>query len=330
MSTEKHGLARVDELGLMQLGEVFVKSGFFKDCREHAQAVVKVLAGRELGIGPMAAMVGIHVIEGKPSIGAHLVAAGIKRSKRYDYVVREKTPARCSIEFFALLEAGGRESIGTETYTIEDAKAAGLSGKKNWKENPKAMLFARAIGQGYRTFCPDALDMQVYAEGEIDDGPSPPADAIEAEGARVPPSAPRTTTSSPSPGPTSSPSGTRSSPGAAPGASTTPPARAAAPSTSAAGGGAAPPSAAAATSTAPVDEIARARAEARELLKRAPDAWRTKAESDVAAAKDLATLQGITANVRQAIGPAPAPGTPAPGSSTKSRPGAPAFGGGKA
>ena len=35
----------------MRLGEVLARSGYFADSREAAQAVVKVLAGSELGFG---------------------------------------------------------------------------------------------------------------------------------------------------------------------------------------------------------------------------------------------------------------------------------------
>ena len=47
------------------LGKLFFESGLFKDITASAQAAVKVLAGRELGIGPIQAMTGLHVIQGK-------------------------------------------------------------------------------------------------------------------------------------------------------------------------------------------------------------------------------------------------------------------------
>ena len=43
----------------MRLGKVISSSGFFQDARQEAQAVVKVLAGRELGFGPIASMMGV-------------------------------------------------------------------------------------------------------------------------------------------------------------------------------------------------------------------------------------------------------------------------------
>ncbi len=74
----------------LTLGEVLARSGFFADARSASQAVVKVLAGRELGFPTIASMVGIHIIEGKPAIGAHLLASLIRKSPRYDFSVSQK------------------------------------------------------------------------------------------------------------------------------------------------------------------------------------------------------------------------------------------------
>lgn len=146
------------------LGEIFVKSGFFKDTESEAQAIVKILAGRELGIGPIESMTGIHIIQKKVSVGAHLMAAAIKRSEKYTYVIKTHTDEECTIEFF---ENG--ESIGTSTFTIEEAKKAGVMSvnERNWKKWPKDMLFARAISRGMRHHCPDVFSAPVYVPEEL-------------------------------------------------------------------------------------------------------------------------------------------------------------------
>lgn len=134
----------------MQLGEVLARSGFFKDGRDASQAVVKVLAGRELGIGPVASMTGIYIVEGKVSIGANLMAAAVKRSGKYNYRVTQMDATGCSIDFY---EKG--EKIGVSTFTMQDAQAAGVAGKQVWKAYPRNMLFSRALSNGVRWFCPD-------------------------------------------------------------------------------------------------------------------------------------------------------------------------------
>src|SRR5690606_34309631 len=91
--------------------------------------------------------------------GAGLMAAKVKGSGRYDFRVREMTDKVCSIEFF---EHG--ESIGTSTFTIEDAKKAGT---KNLDKFPRNMLYARAMSNGVRWFCPDVFTTPAYTPEEL-------------------------------------------------------------------------------------------------------------------------------------------------------------------
>jgi hypothetical protein len=156
------------KIGLLTLGKIFCDSGFFKDASDEPKAIVKIIAGREIGFGPMAAMSGIHVIEGKPEIGANLQAIAVRQSGRYDYRIKSKTTQICEIEFFETL-GGRRESLGVEVFTIEDARRAGLADKQNWKRYPKNMLFARCMSNGVASFCPDAVGMRAYSEGEVDE-----------------------------------------------------------------------------------------------------------------------------------------------------------------
>lgn len=76
---------------IMTIAKSFAESGMFTDIKSAAQAVVKILAGQEIGIPPFAAMSGIHIIQGKPAIGAGLMAASVKGSGKYNYKVTEQT-----------------------------------------------------------------------------------------------------------------------------------------------------------------------------------------------------------------------------------------------
>ena len=145
----------------MQLGEVLSKSGFFQDSQSAAQAIVKILAGRELGFGPVASMTGINVIKGKVSLSANLIAAAVKRSGRYNYRVIRLDDQSCSIKFFE----GGKE-IGDSTFTMDDAKTAGLA-TDNWRKFPKNMLFARAMSNGAKWYCPDLSGGPLYTPDEL-------------------------------------------------------------------------------------------------------------------------------------------------------------------
>jgi hypothetical protein len=157
----------------IQLAQHFAGSGFFKDAADMSKAVVKIVAGEELGIGPMAAMTGIHIIDGKPSLSANLLAVQVKRSGRYDYRVLEEDPEHIKLAWFA-----NEEEIGTSEFTVAQAKQANLLGKDNWKHYLPDMLFSRALTRGVRRFCPEVtagapaytpeeLGAEVDAQGDM-------------------------------------------------------------------------------------------------------------------------------------------------------------------
>lgn len=147
---------------LARVSKLLADSGYFTDARDAAQCGVKVLAGLEMGIGAFSSMSGIHVIKGKPSIGAGLMAAAVKRSGKYNYRVVQHSATECVIDFF---ERG--EPCGTSSFSMDDAKAAGLVNNDNWKKSPRNMLFARALSNGVRWYCPDVFDTSTYVPEEL-------------------------------------------------------------------------------------------------------------------------------------------------------------------
>ena len=155
-------------IDLMTLGKLLAGSGYFEDAKRISQAVVKVLAGQELDIGPIRAMTDIYVIEGKIGLGYALIASMIKRSGRYDYRIRKHDDKECSIEFFQARSGGEPESLGISTFTLEDAERAGLPKRgPSWKIYPRNMLFARALSNGARWYCPDVFGGAVYTPEEL-------------------------------------------------------------------------------------------------------------------------------------------------------------------
>src|SRR5262245_53664451 len=105
-----------------RLGETLAQSGAFADVRSAAAAIVKILAGVELGVGPITAMTSLYVVKGRVTMHATLIAARIKSSGRYDYRVVRSDDAGCAI---AWLDRG--EKVGESTFTLEDARKAGLT-----------------------------------------------------------------------------------------------------------------------------------------------------------------------------------------------------------
>lgn len=143
---------------LLTFADHFAKSGYFQDTASVQQAVVKISYGNELGISPFQAMSGIHVIKGKPVVGASLIASIIKRSGKYNYKIIELTDKVCTIDFYE-----GSEVIGKSTFTDAEAQAAGT---QNMGKFPKNMLFARAISNGAKWYCPDVFGGNIYTEGD--------------------------------------------------------------------------------------------------------------------------------------------------------------------
>lgn len=167
MSTALTQVHTGTDLDITETAQHLTRSGYFKDARDVSQAVVKVLYGREIGVGPVTAMMSIHVIEGKPAPSANLIAARVKASGRYDYRVREHSADVCRIEFFERAGAE-RESLGVIEWSMEDARRAGLGGRGPWKNYPRAMLFARAISEGARVHCPEVFGgAAVYTPEEL-------------------------------------------------------------------------------------------------------------------------------------------------------------------
>lgn len=152
-------IVKVTPTEAMNLGKTFAESGLFPDIKAAGQAVVKIMAGQEMGIGPFQAMNGIHIIQGKATVGAGLMAAMVKGSGKYDYKVLEQSDKVCTIEYF---QAG--EPIGKSTFTIEDAKKAGT---KNLDKYPANMLFARAMSNGVKWYTPDVFNGPVYVPEEM-------------------------------------------------------------------------------------------------------------------------------------------------------------------
>jgi hypothetical protein len=125
-----------------------------------------ILFGAEIGIGPMQSLAKIAIIDGRPAPSAELARA-LLLSDGHDIWVEEATTTKVTM--------AGKRSNSTHvqkvTWTMDDAKKAGLAGKPNWARYPRQMLLARASVELARMVAPDSLGgISVFAE-ELDDGP---------------------------------------------------------------------------------------------------------------------------------------------------------------
>lgn len=153
---------------LKELCGIAVRSGLIPQ-KTPEQAITVALKGRELGIPPMQAFTHIVVIQGKPSMSSELMLA----------LIYQRIPG-VKIEFIETSNLICKLNItrpGEKTeewkFDMEDAKAAQVSGKENWKKYPAAMLRARCISAMARAKCPDALMGVSYTPEELGDTKEP-------------------------------------------------------------------------------------------------------------------------------------------------------------
>lgn len=113
--------------------------------------LVTLITGHELGLSPMQAIRGLHVVKGRAVMSADLAVALTKRhpSCRYFRVVSSDDKAAT----YETLREGDPEPTRM-SFTAEQARQAGLGGD-NWRKYPAAMLRAR---------CSLALARAVYSD----------------------------------------------------------------------------------------------------------------------------------------------------------------------
>lgn len=192
----RNTLAKLNMRELKEVAGVFIESGSFNDVKQAAQAMVKIMAGQELGFSPIVSMTNIHFFNGKVSIGSNLMASLIKDSGKYEYKITEHTNEVCSIQFYQRIK-DELKSLGVPVrYTIQDANKAGLTGKDVWKKYASDMLFAACIRQGTRRYCADVLrgitpetdnglEEETVDRSAFDDQPEAEPPVIQHEGESV-------------------------------------------------------------------------------------------------------------------------------------------------
>lgn len=154
---------------MVRVARAMVASGYFAGTQSVAQAVVRMLAGQELGLPAVASMTGIYVVRGRISLSSNVIGALIKRSNRYDYLVRVLTNSSCEIEFLQRdYNTGQWHTAGISTFSMDDARRAGVLRKDSpWESHSRNMLFARALTNGARWFCPDIFNGPIFSPEEL-------------------------------------------------------------------------------------------------------------------------------------------------------------------
>lgn len=156
--------------------------------RKPADILCIIATGQELGLAPMAAIRGIHMIKGKPVMSADAMVAVVLGSGLAEYFTcLESSDERAVYE----TKRRGSPQAERATFTVEDARRAKLLGRgngggdSNWDKYRAVMLGHRARSILARRVYPDVL-LGVYSEGELSEDRSP-TDYIDAEVLEPPP-----------------------------------------------------------------------------------------------------------------------------------------------
>lgn len=132
-----------------------------------------------LGIAPIHAITSIHVINGKPSASADLIAASVRRAGHKLRVTGNDTFAEA-----VLIRADDPDFEYVARWDMAKAKQAKLD-TATWKAYPAAMLRSRAITEVARMGASDALYGVIYTPEElgatVDAEGNPTAAAFEPE-----------------------------------------------------------------------------------------------------------------------------------------------------
>lgn len=131
---------------MVAMGDKLVSTGFLPaHLRTGAQVAAVILTGRELGMEPMRAVRSLSLVKGKVVESADSQLARFKADGgRAQFKVLTESEA-----VLWLRHPNGDEH--TESFTLADAKNAGLASNENYRKFPKAMLRSRAITAGLKS-----------------------------------------------------------------------------------------------------------------------------------------------------------------------------------
>lgn len=140
--------------------------------------------GSMLGIHPVAALQGVNVIDGKPTLSPALMSALVRKA---GHTLRVATSGQIKDKTFTatatLIRRDDPRNPFVVTWGFERAERAGLVGKGAWGKYPEAMFKARAISEVCRegaqdvflgaAYTPEELGANVDSEGQFTAPPEP-------------------------------------------------------------------------------------------------------------------------------------------------------------
>lgn len=161
---------------MQTMAEAVARSGLF-GMKSPDQALALMLVAQSENQHPATITQDYDIIQGKACRKTHSVMARFQQmGGKVEWNELTDTIADATFSH----PAGGSLRI---EWTFEQAKKAGLTGKDNWKNYPRAMLRARCIAEGIRAVYPAAIGGMMISEeaADIDKEPSVVKDMGQAE-----------------------------------------------------------------------------------------------------------------------------------------------------
>ncbi len=122
------------------------------DGADAATLLPRIAHGVAMGADPATAASNITVSKGKVVLSATFQAARLIRNGKVRYDITHASEERVELTWYR-----NGEKVGTSTFTIAEAKRAGLTSKTVWANYPEDLLFARALTRGIRRHAPETL-----------------------------------------------------------------------------------------------------------------------------------------------------------------------------
>lgn len=129
-----------------------------------ANCLIAMQWGAELGLKPLQALQNLAIINGRPALWGDAVIALVRSSPLCEFISEtdDGKTATCRVK-----RRGEPEEV--RTFSVEDARAAGLVGKQGpWTQYPKRMRQMRARAFALRDVFPDVLRGLPIAEEVMD------------------------------------------------------------------------------------------------------------------------------------------------------------------
>jgi hypothetical protein len=153
------------------MAKAAVKSGLF-GVKNQDQAVALMLLAQSEQMHPFSICTQFDIIQGRPALKSQAALARFQAAGgKIQWI--ERTDTKASAKFNH--PSGGELIV---EWTLEMAKAAGLTGKQTWVQYPRQLLSARVLAEGVRSVLPGCLN-GIYLAEEVQDFDAKPPKASQ-------------------------------------------------------------------------------------------------------------------------------------------------------